>query len=99
MAKRAIGWPGWLMPDQHGFHRTRVKEAILLNGWNPELKNNSNYGTAAYLSDEKWDLDDFFLDTVGHSGAIDLEIFKSPLKEIEMFACVPQVSRPQLTSV
>ena len=70
------------------FHRTEVKERILLNGWSPALNKSSIYGTAIYLSDEKWNLDDFSLGTVDHPSPIDLETLKSYLGDREMFVCV-----------
>src|ERR1039457_6251966 len=62
-------------------HRTEVKERILLNGWNPELNKNSIYGTAVYLAEEKWNLDDFSLGIVDHPSPIDLETLKSHLRD------------------
>jgi hypothetical protein len=70
------------------FHTTVVKKEICLNGWNPQRIKNSIYGTALYLSQEKWDLDDLCSGNFDHTSPIDLETLKNGLRDPEMFVCV-----------
>jgi hypothetical protein len=63
-----------------GFHTTEVKKEICLNGWNPECIKNTIYGTAVYLSEKKWDLDDdLWSSYFDHSVPIDRETLKNVL--------------------
>jgi hypothetical protein len=86
MTEEILGTPGsfrgiWL-------HKTKEKEKILSNGWNPLLNKNSIYGTAVYLSEEKWYVDDFHLCAVDHPRPIDRETIKRHLENRGMLVCV-----------
>jgi hypothetical protein len=71
------------------FHATEVKKEICLNGWNPECTKNTIFGTAVYLSQKKWNLDDdrwsSYLD---HAVPIDRETLKNVPRDPKVIGCV-----------
>lgn len=70
------------------FHTTEVKKEICSSDWNPKRNKNSIYGTAIYLSRNKWDLEDLWSGIFGPASSIDPEILKDALKDPNMFVCV-----------